>query len=212
MLGKFIGDLQQQLGGELPGLAQQRLMSATAAQKIDFKHKEPPREGGVLILIYPDNGQLKIPLILRPEYDGAHGGQISLPGGKIEPQDQDLTETALRESYEEIGVPMDSVTVLGSLTKLYIIASNYDVLPVIGFTKETPKFIPDPTEVEKVITADVWDFANAEKKKRKDLLIRNSFRLDAPYYDIDNHVVWGATAMIMSEFEALLQGIKSDYS
>src|SRR5690606_38620464 len=92
----------------------------------------PPKEGSVLILIYQKNDQLYFPLMLRPNYDGVHGGQVSLPGGKREETDKSFAATAVREAEEEIGVKPDEITVIGQLTELYVFASNFKVVPVVA--------------------------------------------------------------------------------
>jgi 8-oxo-dGTP pyrophosphatase MutT (NUDIX family) len=112
--------------------------------------------GGVLVLFYEQQGRLHLPLIQRPTYEGVHSGQVALPGGGRENSDADLTATALREAYEEIGVPPGEVTVLGRLTKLYIHPSNYVVTPTVAWTPQRPAFRLDPYEVAALLEVPGW--------------------------------------------------------
>ena len=94
-----------------------------------FSHKNPPRPGGVLILLYEEDGLIKFPLIKRPDYPGAHGGQVSLPGGKAEP-DEDNIACALREGEEEIGISRNLIEVIGTLSDFFVMPSNFMITPV----------------------------------------------------------------------------------
>lgn len=123
-----------------------------------FDHKNPPRPGGVLILLYEDQGVIKFPLIKRPEYMGAHGGQVSLPGGKAEPG-EDAVMTALRECEEEIGVLRQGVTVLGKLSDFLVIPSNYIVTPIVASIARRPLFRPDPYEVARILEGHLPDLS-----------------------------------------------------
>ena len=144
------------------------------------------------------------PLMLRPNYNGVHGGQISLPGGKKEEKDRSFAATAIREAEEEIGVKSNEITVLGQLSELYVMASNFKVIPVVGYTESQPMFIPNPYEVEAIIEASIDELMNPEIIKSTTLNVRG-FELETPYFDFSGNVVWGATAMILSEFKALLK-------
>ena len=155
--------------------------------------------GGVAIVLYPHNGEIVMPLIRRPEYDGVHGGQVSFPGGKREDQDNDLVATAFRETEEEIGIPRDMMKMVGTLSELYIFASDFQVLPVVVALKQRPIFDPDPTEVSAVVEVELGHLLDPKNRKRKDLQVRG-FTIDAPYFEVENEVVWGATAMMLSEF------------
>lgn len=197
---------QRRLTMEMPGESAHRLMQPILknGSNVRFKHTDTPREGGVLILFYESQGIVRFPLIERPEYDGVHSGQIALPGGKQEDTDNDLIETALREAEEEIGVEMRTVEVLGSLSKFYVGASNYNILPVIGVAKESPRFIPDPREVNDIITPSALDLLDDRKRGSRDITVQNGFTLTSPFFDLENKMVWGATAMMLSELVAIL--------
>ncbi|MTI32243.1 CoA pyrophosphatase [Cytophagales bacterium RKSG123] len=174
-----------------------------------FKLSSPKsaRRGGVLLLLYPEQEKIFFPLMLRPSYPGVHSDQVSLPGGKVEKYDKNLIQTALRETHEEIGVDPSQVTILGELTDLYIPASNFLVRPVVGFARHSLSFQPDPKEVKKIIKATLIDLLDDSKMKQTQLELTNKLILDTPYFDVKQHVVWGATAMILSEFKTIVKEI-----
>jgi len=113
-----------------------------------FEHQLPPKPGSVLILLYEDEGKIKFPLTKRPEYLGAHAGQISLPGGKAEPG-ENYIQTALREGEEEIGVHSNELKVIGRLSDFFVIPSNFLIVPVVAYSLTKPKFVPQESEVVK---------------------------------------------------------------
>jgi 8-oxo-dGTP pyrophosphatase MutT (NUDIX family) len=207
--GDLFKKLEMRLKQPLPGINVQKEMSAYAGGKtgIDFNFNGIPKESSVLIVLFESGGDVFFPLIQRPLYTGVHSGQIGLPGGKVEEHDIDRIDTALRETEEEIGVKADDVKVLGKLTELYVQASHYNVMPVVGYLPYRPEYIPDPEEVSRVIDGEVGDLISSEKRKVKELLIRDKYKIMAPYFDIKNEIVWGATAMILSEFSAILKEI-----
>ena len=207
--GDLFKKLEMRLKQPLPGLNVQKEMSAYPRGKtgIDFNFNGDPKESSVLIVLFESEGDVFFPLIQRPLYTGVHSGQIGLPGGKVEEHDIDRIDTALRETEEEIGVKADDVKVLGKLTELYVQASHYNVMPVVGYLPYRPEYIPDPEEVSRVIDGKASDLISSEKRKIKELLIREKYKIMAPYFDIKNETVWGATAMILSEFSAILKEI-----
>lgn len=169
--------------------------------------QNPARPGGVLLLLYPHEGDIYIPLMKRPEYNGAHSGQVSLPGGKQEKEDSNLVETALRETHEEIGIPGSEIEVLGQLSEMFIIASNFRVFPTIGVTYEKPLLIPDQREVVKVLTPSLSELSDLSKRKVKTMHFP-PYTIQSPYYDIEGEIVWGATAMILSELLCLVEDFR----
>ncbi len=181
--------------------------SHRGSTEFDYNFSSPPVKSSVLLMLFERSGDYYFPLIQRPDYTGKHSGQIGLPGGKVEPQDKDRIATALRETEEEIGVDTRKVKVIGRLSELYVQASNYNVFPVVGYLSEIPVYIPDPKEVSEVIECSIGNLMNEETKKEKELIIRNKYKITAPYFDINNRVVWGATAMMLSEFVMLLKEI-----
>jgi 8-oxo-dGTP pyrophosphatase MutT (NUDIX family) len=197
----FTSHLKKKLNNPLPGESAHRKMIPTNRNRpLNFKFNEPPKLGAVLILFYKMNDQWHFPLIQRPDYNGVHSGQIGLPGGKKELSDDDLIVTALRETYEEIGIEQKDVTVIGTLSEFYVGVSNHHILPVIGlFNGSKPIFIPDNYEVAEVIEASLANLLDENAAKTKEIIPTSGISLTSPYYDISNKVVWGATAMILSE-------------
>lgn len=198
--------LRDQLALPLPGQAAHEIFRATPVGDVRplFDHKHPPRPGGVIILLYEEDDSIRFPLIKRPDYPGAHGGQVSLPGGKAE-AGEDAVATALRECEEEIGVKPEVLTVLGQLSDYYVIPSNYLVTPVVASAGSKPVFRPDAFEVSRVIEARLEDILADDGIKQKEILAAGKYRMIAPHFEIDNETVWGATAMILNEFRVLLK-------
>jgi len=204
---KVTNFLERRLIEKLPGQDAHELMKPRMADGTSFslKHPQKPREGGVLILFFEKDGEVKFPLIQRPTYEGIHSGQIALPGGKAEEYDGGLKSTALREAQEEIGVDADKVEIIGTLSKFFVIASNYCVLPVIGKVTEVPEFIPDEREVDGIICPPVSKLVDPSFAKEKQMLVRGGVDMICPYYDLEDKMVWGATAMMLSELAVILQ-------
>jgi 8-oxo-dGTP pyrophosphatase MutT (NUDIX family) len=153
----------------------------------------------VLILVFPQNTEPHIVLIKRAEYPGIHGGQISLPGGKEEENDVNLEHTVLRETYEEIGLHPSKIELIGKLTPLFIPVSLFNVFPFVGICAEKPIWVPDKQEVSYIIEASLKDLLNPSNRvvERKKI---NGAEMDVPFFSINDEKIWGATAMIISEF------------
>ena len=196
--------VQERLSLGLPGVEGQQKM----APSVRFSGDRLPDPGlsqqsSVLILLFPQNGTWGTIFIERTQI-GPHAGQISFPGGKKDPGDKTELSTALREAHEEVGVQQDSITILGQLSKLYVPNSNFWISPFIGMVDLIPNWQPNPSEVKSILTVNLPDLFDDSNKKRK-LLVLRGISIDAPYYDVSGHMVWGATAMILSEFETLLK-------
>lgn len=168
-----------------------------------FDHKDPPRAGGVIILLYEDEGIVRFPLIRRADYPGAHGGQVSLPGGKAE-AGEDAIQAALRECEEEIGVDRKLINVLGKLSNFLVIPSNFLVTPVIASIEEKPVFIPDAFEVSRILHAKLTDVTSEDAIRETEILAAGKYRMMAPHFEVENEIVWGATAMMLNEFRVML--------
>jgi 8-oxo-dGTP pyrophosphatase MutT (NUDIX family) len=206
----FSNNLSNRLRTALPGKEAQKIMMPKAGSVIDrfsIEVKKGAKEGAVLILLYKKNGKIYFPLTQRHEYDGVHSGQISFPGGKVEDSDGTVEKAALRETEEEIGISHSSVNILGRLTDLFIIVSNFNVRPVIGFVDEPPSFKVDPHEVAKVIEISTDQLKDSTLVKEKEVITKGGFRIMAPYFDFDGHHVWGATAMMLSELKEILKSL-----
>lgn len=194
----------------LPGV-QAQLIMAPAIRHADILGMGAGREpvkSSVLLLFYPDtSGQVTTVLIQRPEYNGAHSGQISFPGGRHEPGDPDLAHTALRETNEEIGVDLGMVSIQGKLTDLFIPPSNFIVSPFVGIAEYRPVFTPDPVEVAGILEFSLKELLNPSCREMRELTLRDGYRLETPCFNLNGHIVWGATAMIISEMAAAIESL-----
>jgi 8-oxo-dGTP pyrophosphatase MutT (NUDIX family) len=199
--------LRRRLQGDLPGYdAHERMMPATRKTIYrDVKIPENAKKSAVLILLYPGGDGLHFPLIERTEYPGVHSKQIGLPGGAWEEEDVDYTATALRETEEEIGVNRHQIEVIGLLSSLYIPPSNFWVQPVVGFVNAPPQFIPDPNEVASVIETPLHWLSDPAVATESKIQHSTGLSLMVPSFIIHGHVVWGATAMMLSELRELME-------
>lgn len=209
MLESLIKNLEERLKQPLPGALAHDLMRATPVGplKPDFRHKLPPKPGAVLILLYQDQDRIKFPLIKRQEYLGAHSGQVSLPGGKAE-ENEDAIETALREAEEEIGLSRNQVEVIGKLSDFFVIPSNFLVTPIVVASSVIPQLKPDPREVARILTGDLLTLTQQDAILNKEIVAAGQFRMMAPHFEIEGEVVWGATAMILNELCHVVREIK----
>lgn len=208
MFSGLIKNLIERLKLELPSaLAHEPLRAVPVGPfKPTFKPDSPIRPGSVLILLYEDEGDIRFPLIKRPEYVGTHGGQISLPGGKAE-AGENAIETALREAHEEIGVDSQYVNVLGRLSEFHVIPSNFLITPVVASMDRRPELVPDPYEVARILTGSITDLVKENAVGTTEILAAGHYRMKAPHFIIDNEIVWGATAMMLNEFRMVLREI-----
>lgn len=200
--GNFTRLLQALHYENLPGLESQLKMAPiNRLQEImTLGFGKNAVKSAVLFLFYPDaTGCTTTVLIKRPEYNGAHGGQISFPGGRYEIEDIDLKATALRETHEEIGVPPSAVEITGKLTDLFIPPSNFIVSPYLGILKGKPSFVPDQAEVAQVLEFKLTDFFKPENRHTKLITLIGGYTLETPCFVINHHVIWGATAMMINE-------------
>ncbi|KJD33137.1 NUDIX hydrolase [Tamlana nanhaiensis] len=164
------------------------------------------KKAGVLALFYPDlKGQTKFVLTLRKSYKGVHSAQVSFPGGKFEEQDKTLEETALRETFEEVGVLSKEINVVKKLSQVYIPPSNFYVHPYIGFTKKTPIFIKEEAEVETILQVSLINLLSDNSLINKKLKTSYSKLVEVPAFFLNQQVVWGATAMVLSEIKDLIK-------
>lgn len=205
----FIEKLTVQFQKPLPGETAHQIMQNSSKTRLNFKPNEQTRRSAVLILFYPFENEIYLPLILRPSYDGVHSAQIAFPGGRYEPTDENLIQTALREAKEEIGIEINDVKILGTLTELFIGPSNFKVLPVIGYLSHKPDFKADKREVEKILETKWSDISNPNIIGSSEMLIRGE-QVIVPHYGIHNHKIWGATAKMISELLLLLKDESSN--
>jgi 8-oxo-dGTP pyrophosphatase MutT (NUDIX family) len=156
-------------------------------------------QSSVLFLLFVEDEKIKTIVIRRPVTMKNHAGQIAFPGGKVEPDDIDIIETALRETKEEIGIGPENIQIIGKLSPIYLEISNFIINPVIGWCKKNPEFLIDNTEVASVHILDIEELLKPET-----MIIQNvetlSGLLAVPGFSIDGLFIWGATSMIISEF------------
>ncbi len=206
MFPSFINKLKIRFKTQLPGLDTQLLMAPEGRRRLvnmDISTYNP-RKSAVLILLFPIENKIHTILIQRPVYDGVHSGQVAFPGGKFEETDIDLQQTALRETFEEVGVSADSVTIIGKLTDLYIPPSNFLVSPFVGFVSEKPGFILNAYEVQDIITVDLFDLNSNTIKTEKTIVHSGGYKIKTPCYELNGLTIWGATAMMISELNVVV--------
>lgn len=195
--------IRQALSRPLPGRGAQMRMSTRPRPGLEVRPPgHQPRQGGVLILLYPKDGHLHFPLTRRTETLEDHKGQISLPGGARE-GDEPLEWTALRETHEELGVDPQSMKVLGALTPLYIFPSDYCITPYVAARPTRPTFVPDPVEVAEVLEVPLLTLLDPAIRREEEWVLHETITC-VPFYQVGEHKVWGATAMVLSEFAAVL--------
>lgn len=207
--GLYLTKLKNALNTVLPGYSA-HLKLAPKERIEGIKHRERAanaKSSAVLIILFPENNELKVLFIQRSIYDGAHSGQISFPGGQEEKSDKNLLTTALRETKEEVGLEIEENNILGKLSELYIPPSNFIVQPYVAFTEELGTLSIDPNEVQEVYKISLNALLEENSIQNKSVLLLNKLSISAPCFFIDKLIIWGATAMILNE---LLEVIRSN--
>jgi 8-oxo-dGTP pyrophosphatase MutT (NUDIX family) len=166
---------------------------------------ENSRQAGVLLLLYPEADGLYIVLTRRTESLRGHSGQISFPGGRRDLHDESFTATALRETCEELGV-CEGITIVGTLSPIYIPPTDFEVYPTVGYMPQRPLFAPNPDEVAEVLALSLAALLD-ERNKEVEFWPFQEMRLQVPFYRVGEHKVWGATAVMLSEFEHRLRAV-----
>ena len=207
-MNQFAYNLRIEILKGLPGTEVQWEMASSDRMIQNFPRVpgDDARIAAVLILLYPYNGSLYTVFMQRHNYDGVHGGQISFPGGKMEESDENTIHTAVREAQEETGIDPEKISVIGTLTPLFIPVSNMVVTPVVGWTDTKPVFNHQPEEVVFLIYADIKILLDPAIVKTKPFNIRGEM-VSVRYFDYDGNVIWGATAMILHELLTIIKKI-----
>ncbi len=174
------------------------------SEEIESKN---PKIAAVMMLFYPKNGMTHLVLIVRNSYEGVHSAQIAFPGGKYEAKDQTFENTALRETYEEIGIHPESIEIIMPFTHLYIPPSNFMVYPFLGICREEIIFIPDSNEVANIIELPLSEFLSEEIIVSTTMSTSYAKNSLIPAFKINDHIVWGATAMMLSELKEVLKEV-----
>ena len=204
---EVIDALRQRLQGPLPGTQAQLTMAPAHRQDPEQFRAERKmcQEAAVLVPIYPELSHPMVLLIVRPANLKSHGGQISFPGGRRE-ADEPLWQTALRETEEELGILATSITLLGALTPLYIPVSHFCVYPFVGSLQALPPLKPCPEEVAAVLRVPLERLLDPHAQRCELWDIRGQ-RTQVPFFEVESHRIWGATAMILAELLALLRDL-----
>lgn len=189
----------------LPGMAAQVTM-APRPRPFHPPDGSTPRQAGVLLLLYPVGGHLHLVFTVRPAHLDYHAGQVSFPGGGWEEGDASLMETALRETREELGISAEEIEVLGPLTPLYIPPSHNMVHPFVALAPRRPAFQPDSLEVAELLEVPLATFRDPAIRG-EDRTEQGRLEVVIPYYAVRGHKIWGATAIILAEFLALLDSL-----
>jgi len=202
---EILNRIEKGLWAPLPGIPAQLAMvpEPRPGHKAYFEVEDTCRKAGVLVLLYPKDGRLRVLLTRRTEQVLHHRGQISLPGGEQHPGES-LEATALRETAEELGFDLRAVRVLGKLTPLYIPPSNYCIYPLVAHVASPLEFRPQPEEVAEVIEPPVDHLADPACLRRETWHYGGQDH-EVPFYEYEGHKIWGATAMVMAEFLAVIQ-------
>ncbi|WP_363331544.1 CoA pyrophosphatase [Flavobacterium sp. BFFFF1] len=191
----------------LPGEAAHAIMSPperqAAMKKLDWDTINP-RNAAVLVYFYPKDLITHLVLIVRNSYEGVHSSQIAFPGGKVESYDLSKEATALRETTEEIGVAADEIQVQLPLSEVYIPPSNFRVAPFLAISHHRPEFNPDPREVAGIIELPIASLLDDSNVFLREIATSYSKNIEVPVFDFEGNIVWGATAMMLSELKQVI--------
>jgi 8-oxo-dGTP pyrophosphatase MutT (NUDIX family) len=208
-LDSFTDKLRLALEQTLPGPNAQYLMAPLHRERIEIEtlKVEQYRPSAVIIVLCEDpSGEIYFPLTEWMAYNGAHSAQISLPGGKFDKEDQSLENTALRECYEEIGI--SDIEIIGKLTPLHIPVSSFLVHPFVGVCKvKDPQMRNHEREVKTILKLKIVDLLNNNIIRKGTIEVFSNLKIKTPWFDVEGHKVWGATAMILSELKELVKTI-----
>ena len=205
----FITQLEITITNYLPGEESQQKMRVNYDQSIELPFsKNNSTAAAVLILLYLEDNEIHFFLTKRSNELEHHKGQISLPGGTQE-ENEELTHTALRETQEEIGINKTSISIIGSMTPLFVPVTGFMIHPFIGYSSNKLEPTPDPSEVEAIFSVNISDLLNETNQTIEKRNIRG-YDVEVPYFKLNNYEVWGATSMILSEFRDLIKSIKEE--
>lgn len=201
-MNELLIHIEKSLSHNLPAKKAHRQMAPYRDVNYNQNHVLNAKKSGVLILLYAKSKQPHVVLIKRSTYKGTHSGQISFPGGKEEEGDKNLIHTAVRETYEEIGV--EHIQILGNLTEVYIPVSNFLVKPVVGVT-QNPVFNINKREVNDVVEIPLNQLVNDYILNTTKVELSTGLKIKVPAFVYQKHVIWGATSMILNEFRLIVK-------
>ncbi|PCI35572.1 MAG: coenzyme A pyrophosphatase [Flavobacteriaceae bacterium] len=203
----FNQHLQKVIQKPLGGLSILLEMAPEIRKKVseDSIAEKKPRKAAVIALFYPNKqGETCFSLMERAQYNGTHSAQISFPGGKEDPSDTNLEHTALRETEEEFGINANNIHIIKELTTTYIPPSNFLVTPFIGICNSTPLFTPN-NEVASIIEIKVVELLKEENSNTTKISTSYQTDMETPCFNLNGHIVWGATAMMLNEIKHMLK-------
>jgi 8-oxo-dGTP pyrophosphatase MutT (NUDIX family) len=205
----FVNTLNKRLTEQpLPG--HETIIQKLSPHRLKVKN-EPnasTRRSAILMMFYPKGEDIFLPLILRPQYDGVHGGQMAFPGGRAELKDKDIHATALREAQEEIGIKATDVKVIRNLTELFIPPSNMFCQPVVGYMATRPDFYPDEREVAGIFEVSISEILDPSIVQIRTVETQG-VKLETPCFVIQEQIVWGATALMIAELVEIIKEIEA---
>ncbi|MBP8793526.1 MAG: CoA pyrophosphatase [Lutibacter sp.] len=203
----FKNNINQLSNFEIGGIDTQFKLAPKIRSKYtdEFVLAKNPKTAAVLALFYPNEyGKTYFLLTKRAQYKGTHSSQISFPGGKFEENDKNLQYTALRETYEEVGIHQSEIHVFKQMTNVYIPPSNFLVTPFLGILNTVPTFTKNH-EVADIINVLVSEFLCNDVISSENIITSNAEEMIVPCYKLNNYTVWGATAMMLSEIRELIE-------
>ena len=191
---------------DLPGEAAQFRMAPLARKRLSEMPlgDESIRKAAVMIPLFRSLETDCLMLTVRSVYEGVHSGQVSFPGGKFDENEIDPIQVALREMEEEVGIKAEQVKIIGKLSPLYIPVSKMHVQPIIAWVSE-PNWTANSHEVAQILEVPIQKFFLSNVIQKKRMEFSPGIPVEVPYFDIQGHVVWGATAMIISELLSVLE-------
>ncbi len=189
-----------------------RSISSLARENaIDYK------ESAIAVVLYKHENEFEIILIQRPIYEGKHSGQVSFPGGKKEKTDLNLFQTAIRECFEEIGLSLGKENHVGKLTPVFIPVSSFHVEAHLFYLDLKPDLKADTREVSEIFSIKLNHLLDENFVKKMDMeqitdAPNKIFLKEIPYFDLENKIIWGATALILNELKEIFQGFELSFN
>lgn len=193
--------------GNLPGEAAQMKMATRNRMPLSQALKESHefRQSAVALVLFGPVDNPQFIVLQRNVYDGAHSGQMGLPGGKVDKEDSDLLATARRECFEEIGLDLQDCMFVGEISPVFIPVSNFRVAVFLFYIGELPQLVPDPREVNSLYFPRLVDLLDPSVKRFTTIPLTDKLKIkNVPYYHLEDKIVWGATALMLSEVEEML--------
>lgn len=204
----FLKHIQAAFSSPLPGPTAHQLLTPgkRPMMRMEVENIDEYRASAVAIVCFPKDNQVHVLLTQRPDYDGTHGGQISFPGGKKEQIDTNLEQTARRETFEEIGWTLTTEECMGEMTEIFIPLSRFSVQSYLYYTEQPQTYQLDPREVAEVIEFPLELLIDNSIIKSTNIRYATGLKLkNVPYFDINGKIVWGATAIVLSELKMMIQ-------